>query len=400
MGNHRILYFCPQQLWPVNTGARLRNFHLANALGMGCSVTLLQILQPGEAVVAPPAGVNFERVLTVYKDRSYTPGKILRGLWGPTPVTLLNYTSAGVTAYLREILKDGGFQAVQLESIHLFGYLNEIRSAPGKPAVLLDWHNIESELMRRYAEAATDPAKRMVAKRTAALLARTELRALAECDAHTVVSEREKEKLLARAPKALIQVIPNGVDTAAYGAVPQGEGTDLLFVGSMDYHANEEAVIWFAAEIWPRIANDFPALNFVIAGRNPSATVRALASERITVTGTVDDVVPYYQKAFAVIVPLRVGGGTRLKILEAMAAGTPVISTRLGAEGLDVVDGEQILFADTPEQMQAAVNRLRADPSLRLRLSEAGRNLVRERYAWRALGTQLEAVHRGLLDRQ
>jgi glycosyltransferase involved in cell wall biosynthesis len=397
MGNPRILYFCPQQLWPVNTGARLRNFHLANALAANCSVTLLQILQPGEAIVAPPDGTSFERVLTVHKDRSYTPGKILRGLLGPVPVTLLNYTSARVAGYLREILKDGGFQAVQLESIHLFGYLKEIQAAPGKPAILLDWHNIESELMRRYAESATNPAKRMVAKRTASLLARTEMRALAACDAHTVVSEREKEKLLVRAPQALIQVIPNGVDTAAYGAVWQAAGTDLLFVGSMDYHANEEAVTWFAAEIWPRIADDFPALNFVIAGRNPSATVRALASERLTVTGTVDDVIPYYQKAFAVIVPLRVGGGTRLKILEAMAAGTPVISTRLGAEGLDVADGEQILFADTPEQMQAAVKRLRADPSLRLRLREAGRILVRERYDWRALGTQLEAVHRALL---
>jgi glycosyltransferase involved in cell wall biosynthesis len=377
----------------MNTGARLRNFHLANAVASGSSVTFLQILQPGESVVTPPAN-NFECVLSVEKDPSYTLGKVLRGMIGPLPVTVLNYTAASVNRYLKETLEGGNFDLVQLESIHLISYLRTIRSTASKPKVLLDWHNIESELMERYARSTKNPAKRIVAIRTAKLLAKVELEALASCDAHTVVSDREKEKLITRCPSAKIKVIPNGVDTAYFqGESQTRDRTSLLFVGSMDYHANEEAVLWFFHEVWPKLSADLPQLDFVIAGRNPSAAVQAISSERVKVTGTVDDVRPYYQNAAAVIVPLRVGGGTRLKILEAMAAGVPVVSTRLGAEGLDVKNGKDILLADSSIEIQKALQQVFSDKSLRTRLVEAGRQLVRSNYDWAELGNKLSALY-------
>ena len=378
----------------------MRNFHLANALGATCRVTILQIINPGE-VPAPQGPSTFQQVLSAAREKSYTPLKILRGLAGPMPVTVLNYTSSNVAEVLADALRAESYDAVQMESIHLFRYLQTSREAKKSPAAVLDWHNIESELMQRYAEGAANPAKKLVASRTAQLLYKLEHQALASFAAHTVVSEREKEKLLKRAPHAQIHVIPNGVDSAAFAAGSKTESAlsarkTLLFVGSMDYHANADAVLWFCAEIWPRLAAEFPELDFKIVGRNPSPKIQGLASSRISVTGTVDDVKRFYHQAFAVIVPLRVGGGTRLKILEAMAASVPVISTSLGAEGIAAQDGRDILIADTAAAMANSISALLHQPELAGRLQARGRELVTKEYDWTVLGKQLAGVYAGL----
>jgi glycosyltransferase involved in cell wall biosynthesis len=218
---------------------------------------------------------------------------------------------------------------------------------------------------------------------------------------HVVVSERDRYELLRRKPDANVHVISNGVDTTYF--VPDTERQDrcdrrrtLLFVGSMDYHANIDAVTWFVRGPWPAIAEQFPSLHFVIAGRKPAPAVQALSAERVHVTGSVDDLRSLYANAFAVLVPLRVGGGTRLKILEAMAAGVPVISTSLGAEGLSVENGVQLLLADTEEEISRAIKSLLEDTAFRSRLVHAARRLVETEYDWRALGEQLVSIYSGM----
>ncbi len=292
------------------------------------------------------------------------------------------------------------FDAVQMESIHLFRYLKTIRQAKNAPSVVLDWHNIESELMHRYAGSTANPAKKLIAARTAQLLEKLEQEALRSIAAHTVVSERERGKLLVRAGRATvdagIHVIPNGVDTAAFANKPvpaAGGRKTLLFVGSMDYHANSDAVLWFVNDIWRQLANQFPNLDFKIVGRDPPASVKALAGPGIFVTGTVDDVRPFYHEAFALLVPLRVGGGTRLKILEAMAAEVPVISTRLGAEGIDAKDQQEILLADSAAEMAASIQALLIQPDLAARLRAAALLLVTRYYDWSVLGKKLANLY-------
>jgi glycosyltransferase involved in cell wall biosynthesis len=167
----------------------------------------------------------------------------------------------------------------------------------------------------------------------------------------------------------------------------------------MDYHANIDGVLWFAKQGWPLIEAAHPGLRFTVVGRNPADSVQTLASRRIEVTGTVDDVRPYYREAFAVVVPLRIGSGTRLKILEAMAAGVPVISTRLGAEGIEAIPDRHILIADTPEEMSAAVRRLRAEPEIGSHLAEEARRLVLSRYDWAVIGSQLFQIHSEVVSR-
>ena len=378
----------------MNSGSRLRNVHLATALAQRCPVTLLQVLQPGDQSENPPETASFDEMLVARKSKSYTPGKIFKGVLGPLPVTVVNYESEDVAQCLRAALQRNTFDVVQMETSNLFSYLHIVRSAPGSPSVLLDWHNIDSELMFRYASEAKSFAKRVVAKRTADLLVKLETRLLQVCDAHTVVSERDKAELLKRNPAAKISVVPNGVDSSKF-ACPETSSlrSNLLFVGSMDYHANVDAVMWFTREVWPALSQRFPDLEFTIAGRSPGKEIQMLASEKIHVTGTVDDVRPYYAQAFAVIVPLRIGSGTRLKILEAMSMGVPVISTSLGAEGIAVTDTKDILLADSEQAIEESVGCLLTDRALALRLAGAARKLVTDHYDWARVGDLLFNAH-------
>jgi glycosyltransferase involved in cell wall biosynthesis len=277
--------------------------------------------------------------------------------------------------------------------------------------VVADWHNIESELMRRYADETPSTFKALVARRTSVLLQRAERKLLACAEAHTVTSERERHAIGMRHPGAVIHTIPNGVDAGRYspnevaraardaGFPPAGRRW-LLFVGSMDYHANVNALRWFAHEAWPGIAAHHNDLDLVVVGRDPTPEVRALASKRIKITGTVEDVRPYYGAALAMIVPLRVGGGTRLKILESMAAKAPVISTRLGIEGIDAETDSHYLLADTPEEMSRAVDRLFASPETGQRIAGAAAKLIAARYDWQTIGKALYEVHCEFYERR
>ncbi len=231
------------------------------------------------------------------------------------------------------------------------------------------------------------------------MIERAENRLLRSCDAHSVVSAREREKLLLRCPDARIHVVPNGVDVSYYSDnQPVGNPAEILFVGSMDYHANVEAVVWFVASVWPILKAAIPGVVFRIAGRDPSPEVRALAAPDVLVTGTVDDIRPFYARAGATVVPLRVGSGTRLKILESMAAGVPVVSTRLGAEGIELQDKSDIFLAETPAEIAEALQRVLTDKVLADRLRSGGHALVNRLYDWPIVAAQLYSIHAAAAD--
>ncbi len=404
----RLLYFAPHQAWPINSGARLRDSYLSRQLAARCSVTFAEMKHPGEKWCKPPERSGLAGMVTLEKGRTYSPSRIVRGLAGPVPVTVLNCWSQQSASQLARVLGTCQFDTVQLEGVHLMQYLPVIGNAPGCPAIVVDWHNIESELMWRYAGTPVNGLKKMAAKRTAKLIERAEDRLLGAPVIHTVTSERERRKLVARHPGANIEVIPNGVDTGYYSrgdisnasAQNLGESSkqSIVFVGSMDYHANIEAMVRFASEVWPEIARKHSNLQFVIVGRDPSPAIRSLASDRIRVTGTVDDVRPFYSSAIAAVVPIHSGSGTRLKILEAMAAGVPVVSTRLGAEGIDVEHDVHILLAETGPEFAAAIDRIAASPETRRRLSAVARALVVDRYDWSAIGERLFTIHNNLVQ--
>jgi glycosyltransferase involved in cell wall biosynthesis len=310
---------------------------------------------------------------------------------GPLPLVILNYTSPLLMAQLERLLTQHNFDVIQIEGIFLTAYVQRIRQLAPRALLNADWHNVESGLMERYANNEKRFAHRLYAKRTASLVRKVEDQFIRTCDSHTVCSDLERQHLLSRHPGATVEVIPNGVDVQAFPLTPEAdpERRSIIFVGAMDYHANVDAARFFANEVWPAIYDRHPDLQFVVVGSKPVPEVRQLAERPgITVTGTVDDLRPYYQSALAAVVPLRIGGGTRLKILEALAAGTPVISTAIGAEGLPLLNGKNILIADSPTEMLEAVALLKQDSELRNNLVAAGRDFVAP-YDWSAIGEKL-----------
>ena len=402
----RVLHFAPRVYWPLDTGAKLRNYHLARVLAQRTRVTLLAFNDHEES--SAPLENPYEQVIEVKRDAAYTVSNVVRGLWGRTPLPVLNYTTESMKKALERILSDKDFDVVQVESIHLMAYLPIIRAARKPPLVICDWHNIESELMQRYSEREPNLLRRAYAGKTARLMSEFERRAVREFDAHVTVSQRDAERLRSLNANARIFVIQNGVDTEYYSdaqiekaawARREAPGKSrIVFVGSMDYHANIEGAVNFAREVWPRLRARQPELVFTIVGRDPSRGVRELAAiPGIQVTGTVDDVRPFYRRAVAAIVPLNVGGGSRLKILEAMAAGVPVVSTTLGAEGLDVQHGQNILIADTNEQIVEAIVRVVENEDRRRELGAAGRALVADHYDWSKVGVSLFKTYEELL---
>src|SRR5271163_3287644 len=294
-----VLYFSPRDCWPVTTGARLRDFYFASEVARDARLTYLGFLTSKELPEDEVRRENLEALrgsetILVTRSGGYSKGNILRGLLGPLPISVLNYRSPVMAGKLERLLKENSFDVVQMEGVHLFPYLDILRAASKPPKVICDWHNIESELMARYADQAGSPLRKVYARRTAKLLRGLEDKLLVSCDAHVVCSEREKQLLLQRQPKARIEAVGNGVDVEQHSdeAIEQacrefpqlcirGEGsaggrTKVVFVGSMDYHANIDAAQYFAQEIWPQIRQARPDLEFLVVGSRPTAEVLAL----------------------------------------------------------------------------------------------------------------------------
>lgn len=405
----RILYLCPHDPWPLNTGARLRDYHLAKELARTAEVTFGCVTHDGKASEMPPPESGFEKTVLFSKPKSYTPMKVVKGILGPVPVTVLNFSSPEMYDGLRKLVSGGRFDSVQIEAIHFYPYLNLLRNDPSRPALVSDWHNIESEVMWRYSEFASGPRK-IVARRTAALLEKVEKKLLEQTEACAVASDREREKALQLFGPHEIDVLPNGIDFEHYSdaalsaAIEKNpveiEGPYVLFVGSMDYHANVDGVTWFMREVWPGLREKRPELKLAIVGRDPVPAIQALRSPEVIVTGTVPDVRPYYRNAAALLAPLRIGSGTRLKILEAMAAGTPVIATALGAEGIEVQHETDVLLADTPAEFITATGRLLDNPAMAKALAAKARILAAERYDWKSLGAMLMQIHARVVEKK
>ena len=193
-----------------------------------------------------------------------------------------------------------------------------------------------------------------------------------------------KEELLTIAPDLDIAVVPHGVDVEAFAFSAQAEEENsLVFLGNYLHYPNVDAVLFFHAEIWPRLKSALPELKFYVVGQSPPPEITRLAADKsIVVTGTVDDVTPYLRRGKVFICPVRLGGGFRGKILEAMALGRPVVSTRLGAEGIPASDGENIILADEPDDFFKAIDNLMKDTALYRKIQESARRLMEERYAW------------------
>jgi glycosyltransferase involved in cell wall biosynthesis len=254
-------------------------------------------------------------------------------------------------------------------------------------------------LWRRQADAERHPLKRAVFRLEAAKMDRYERSAVQRFDHVIAVSETDRAAMAAMVPAERISVVPTGVDANAFRPAVRNDNPEpvVLFLGSMDWEPNIDAVQHFVETTWPAIRAAVPAARFQVVGRNPANSIRRLASESVQIIGTVPSVLEHLHRAAAVVVPLRAGGGTRLKIYEAMAAGKAVISTTIGAEGLDYDDGRNILIADTPQVFADTVIGVLRDAGRRRRLEDAALALASQ-YDWSTIAREFEATLRRALS--
>jgi glycosyltransferase involved in cell wall biosynthesis len=303
---------------------------------------------------------------------------------------------------LDKVLRANRFDIVNLEFTFL-GHC-DLRQAPSGeklPPLVVDSHNIDYDLARQYTRTGGSLLRRLYAEANWRKLRREELSTYRNADGVYLCSVADQQRLLDDIPGARTMVIPNAADVDFYKprpTDPQPGGRTVVFFGLMSYMPNIDGATYFIQEIWPRIADANPDARCKIIGGSPSPQLLALAGPRIEFTGFVPDLRPHIAEAAAVIVPLRLGGGTRLKIVEAMAMGKAMVSTTLGAEGIDAVPGRDILIEDQPDAFADAVIRLLAEPDLAARIGNSARQLSEARYAWSAAAKALEGFYRQILD--
>jgi glycosyltransferase involved in cell wall biosynthesis len=318
-----------------------------------------------------------------------------RRLLSAAPYAVSKFTSPRVRAAVERRLHDGGVDVAVCD------FLSASLNFPRRPRVpcVLFQHNVESILWRRQAAHEPSPVKRAAFALEAWKMDRYE-RATVRRFPHVIaVSDRDRQAMVSMTDADRLSVVPTGVDVDRYRTVASIEAREptVMFLGSMDWEANIDAVEHFCRDIWPAIRAAVPAARFRIVGRNPHPRVARLASPSVAVTGTVASVVDHLAEAAVVVVPLRVGGGTRLKIFEAMAAGRAVVSTRVGAEGLDVTSGRDVVLEDDPERFGAAVIALLQDAERRRALGAAAADTA-ARYDWPAIADCFEQILHRVTD--
>ena len=326
----------------------------------------------------------------------------LRSLTSPRSFERLRVTVPGLQDALNRMLRAKRFDVVNLEFPYLGHY--DLRQAPpgeDPPAVVVDSHEIAYDLARQFARAGGSLGRRLYAGANWRKLRREELATYGDADGVYLCSTADERRLLDQVPRARTAVIPNAADVEYYQPRPTDpapDGQTVVYFGLLSTVPNIDGVIHFVQDIWPHIIKAHPKAQCKIIGGRPPPSLLALAGPGIELTGFVPDLRPHLAAATAVVVPLRLGGGTRLKIVEAMAMGKPIVSTTLGAEGIEAVPGRDLLIEDQPVAFADAVSRLLAGPELAARIGQSARRLAVEQYAWGAAARALEDFYRRILE--
>ena len=390
----KILFLSPTVPFPLTDGGRIRVFNLLKQIAEKSDVTLLaletqptdaegvaQLQQLGIQVHLVPNAptlprVSFQTLVNAFRKRQ--------------PITVARYDLPAYRQKFRELIVTENYDLVHYEMFHIAQFHTET-DLPG----VLSQQNVDSAIWRRLCGETTNPFYKFAYWTQQLAFQRYEHVLSPKFDAVTCTSNIDAAVFQQHCAEDAITIIPNGVDVTHFQPDFTAEAaTHLIYIGSMDWYPNEDAVAFFGDQVLPNIQSKVRDVQFSIVGGNPSARVQKLAEkEGVVVTGRVPEIKPYFAEATVFVVPLRIGSGTRLKILEALAMGKAIVSTSVGAEGLDLKDGEEILIADEPKAFAEAVTRLLTDPVLRRRVGENGRIRVEQDYDWRSIGEKLHVLY-------
>ena len=392
-------------LLPLDKGGKLRTWHLMRQLARRHEITYASFAD-ASANAGDISGMRevATRVVTIPRSE---PAKgtarfyldAARYIVDPAPYAIAKYRSSAYRRAIEQLLRTQQFDAIVCD------FLVPAVNLPDRlpcPAILFT-HNVESEIWRRHVENARNPVARRLLTTQWRRMLRFERAALARFDLVLAVSDADRQTFGRLYPDALarsVHVVQTGVETSYFAPMSQEpKRSHLVFTGSMDWLPNEDGMEYFVREILPRIRQLEPDVTLSIVGRAPTPAVRRLANEPgVPVTGGVEDVRPHMAEASVYVVPLRIGGGTRLKIFEAMAMGKAVVSTTVGAEGLPVTAGQDIVIADEPQKFAEEVVRLIRGREARRTVEVEARRLVVERYDWSAVARDFEEALTRICD--
>ncbi|HXT31770.1 MAG TPA: glycosyltransferase family 4 protein [Vicinamibacterales bacterium] len=391
----RVLFLTPRLPFPPNRGGEITVFNFLRVLSRRHELSLVSFYdRPEELAYRGDLERYCRHVEMVPRPTKLAPAVLARTLFGRRSYAVERHASGRFAAAVREMVARATPDVVQIETFLMGQYLDELRPLP----TVLDMHNVTWLLWDRSV-AVAKPWVRMPLAIQAARLRRDEVAVCRAVDVCAPVSDADRRELHRVAgPSIRSVVVTPGVDCDLFQPVVHGDtGPEILFVGSMNYPPNIDAAEYFCRDILPRVAAVIPGVRLSIVGANPTPSMLGLAGERVVVTGFVPDVRPYYERAAVVVVPLRVGGGIRMKILEGLALGAPMVSTSVGAEGLGLSDGRELLLADEPQRFADAVVRLIGDRGLRQRLSQQARDAAVRRFSWEAVGATLTDLYQSLV---
>ena len=382
----RILWVKVGGLWPPNTGGRLRSFNILSELAREHEVSVFTTHLPTEdgetlrrQLPQCKRVESFPFAATKFRDPGF-PLMLVRSWFSAMPVDIYKHRVPALRKAVDKLLASGEIDLCVADFVF---------AAPNVPLdgpvpVMFFSHNVEYQILKRLAESQTNPLKRLLLDIEWRKMRRYEAQVCRKARQTVAVSAHDRALHQADAAEAAIRDVPTGVDVRYFRANGTPEDpAELVFTGSMDWHPNEDAIRHFITDILPAIRREMPRVRLTVVGRNPSDGLRRDAEQAgVKVTGTVDDVRPYIDAAAVYVVPLRIGGGTRLKVFEALSMGKAVVSTGVGVEGLPLAPGEHYLKADDPQAFASAVVTLLRDPQRRHALGDAGRRLTHARYAW------------------
>jgi glycosyltransferase involved in cell wall biosynthesis len=388
----KILWVYSDFLHPTNRGGQIRTLETLKRLHTRHEVHYAGLLRPNNAEGPARAHEYASHVYPVphsllSKTSPAFALQLAKGLTNPMPVAVFRHCSEELRATVDRLRRDVAFDHVVCDFLNSAPHFSDLSN------VTLFQHNVEAIIWQRHVENARTPLHRAYFNLQARRMLAYERKVCQAVKNVIAVSESDAQKMRDMYGVDRVCAVPTGVDVSFYAPPAQTEPTtDLVFVGSMDWMPNVDGMLWFANEVLPLIKTKLPGCSLAVVGRTPAREITDLAQRdaAIRITGTVADVRPYLWGAKVAIVPLRIGGGTRLKIYEAMAARTAVVSTTIGAEGLDVTSGENILIADSPEAFADACVRLLTDANQRDRLSDAAFENVSSRHSWDAAVTAFE----------
>ncbi len=391
-----ILWVKNELLHPLDKGGRIRTYEMLRRLRDHHRVTYLALDDGTLTAEQRERALEYcdELVIVPWREKPLRGAAralaAVRNLFSSLPFALAPYRSSAMTRAIREWCGRGGGGDSVVVCDFLTPALN-VPEDPGCPVVLFQ-HNVEAMIWERRAKVASNPIVRLYMRAQWRRMQRVEREQCLRFDHVVAVSPEDAAVFRERYGVQRVSSVPTGVDTEFFrpsGAVTRAPGS-IVFTGSMDWMPNEDGMEFFVGEILPLVKRAAPEATLTIVGRNPTARVRDLAEGRsdITVTGTVPDVRPYPEAASVVVVPLRIGGGTRIKIYEAMGMERAVVSTTIGAEGLDVVDGEHILLADDPQSFADAVIALLRAPERAEQIGRQAASHVRAHFGWAAVAEQ------------